>query len=47
MIACLNMIEPDHIDYIDVDLMKKMCHPIAVVLFDSKIEPMTQFYEYE
>lgn len=33
--------------YIDVDLMKKMCHPIAVALFDSTVDPMTKFEEHE
>jgi len=35
------------ITYIDFELMKKMCHPIAVALFDSSVEPMTKFDEHE
>ena len=27
--------------------MKKMCHPLAVALFDSSVEPMTGFDEHE
>lgn len=27
--------------------MSKMCHPIAVTLFDSPIEPMTAFSEHD
>ncbi len=41
------MTEPDVINYIDIALMKKMCHPIAVALFDSSIEPMTGFDDHE
>ncbi len=41
------MIELDHINYIDSELMKTMCHPIAVELYDSKVDPMTKFDEHE
>ena len=41
------MTEPRSINYIDFELMKKMCHPIAVALFDSTVEPMTKFDEHE
>jgi death-on-curing family protein len=27
--------------------MEKMCHPIAVALFDSTIDPMTEFDDHE
>ena len=27
--------------------MEKMCHPIAVALYDSQVEPMTKFDEHE
>lgn len=27
--------------------MSKMCHPIAVALFDSQVEPMTAFSEHD
>lgn len=45
--ALRNMIEPEDINYIDLDIMKKMCHPIAVTLFDSAREPMTKFDDHE
>ena len=42
-----NMIEPEEINYIDIELMEKMCHPVAVALFDSMAEPMTKFTDHE
>ncbi len=41
------MIEPENIHYINFEIMEKMCHPIAVAIFDSMQEPMTQFHEHE
>lgn len=41
------MTEPEGINYIDSALMQKMCHPIAVDLFDSFTEPMTKFDDHE
>ena len=41
------MTENKQINYIDVSLMKKMCHPLAVALFDSSVEPMTGFDDHE
>jgi death on curing protein len=41
------MTEPDHINYIDFEMMEKMCHPIAVALFDSMSEPIAKFHEHE
>lgn len=41
------MIDIKNIHYIDVDLMRKMCHPIAMALFDSKNDPMANFMEHE
>lgn len=41
------MIKPDFINYIDFDVMEKMCHPIAVALFDSSNEPMTHFGKHD
>ena len=40
------MTEPDHINYIDIELMEKMCHPMAVALFDSDAEPIATFNEH-
>ena len=41
------MTESKEVNYIDFNLMEKMCHPIAVALFDSKSEPMTRFNDHE
>ncbi|OGY96912.1 MAG: hypothetical protein A2122_01430 [Candidatus Liptonbacteria bacterium GWB1_49_6] len=41
------MIEPEKINYIDFEIMKEMCHPIAVALFDSDKEPMPKFSDHE
>lgn len=41
------MIEPREVNYIDFELMQKMCHPIAVAIFDSASEPMTKFDDHE
>ena len=41
------MTESKKVNYIDIDLMSKMCHPIAVTLFDSPVEPMTAFAEHD
>lgn len=41
------MTEPNHINYIDIELMEKMCHPIAVALFDSASEPIATFNEHD
>ncbi len=43
----LNMIEPKIIYYIDFELMEKMCHPIAVALYNSKKEPITHFSKHD
>lgn len=37
------MTEPSEINYIDLEMMEEMCHPVAMVLFDSSREPMTPF----
>ncbi len=37
----------EDIQYIDSPLMQKMCHPIAMALFDASQEPMTPFQEHE
>jgi death-on-curing family protein len=34
-------------NYIDFIMMEKMCHPIAVTLFDSRQEPMTHFGKHD
>lgn len=41
------MTEPDRINYIDLELMEKMCHPLAVAVFDSGKEPMAKFHDHE
>lgn len=41
------MTESKTIHYIDFDLMKKMCHPIAVALFDTTKDPMSKFDDHE
>lgn len=41
------MTEPDRVNYIDFAMMKKMCHPIAVAIFDSTKEPITKFNEHD
>lgn len=34
-------------NYIDIGLMRKMCHPIAVAIFDSDNDPIAQFDDHE
>ena len=41
------MIEPKTFSYIDVELMKEMCHPIAVAVFDNENDPISKFGEHE
>jgi death-on-curing family protein len=41
------MIEPDHVNYIDLELMEKMCHPLAVAVFENMNDPITQFKDHE
>jgi death-on-curing protein len=41
------MTEPKDINYIDIDLMEKMCHPLAVALFDSKTDPISKFLKHD
>ncbi len=41
------MTEPKSINYIDIDLMEKMCHPLAVAIFDSKKEPIPSFAKHD
>ena len=36
-----------HYSYIDVEIMGKMCHPIAVALFDTTEDPIAKFDEHE
>ena len=42
-----NMTEPSNVHYIDFDLMKEICHPIAMAIFDSKTDPITDFDEHD
>jgi len=37
----------NNINYIDIELMEKMCHPLAVALFNSTIDPITKFSEHD
>lgn len=33
--------------YLDIDLMQKMCHRLAVAVFDTKEDPIAPFKEHE
>jgi death-on-curing protein len=35
------------IQYLDMGLMERMCHKLAVAIFDTKEDPIAQFYEHE
>jgi death-on-curing protein len=35
------------VQYLDVGLMKKMCHPLAVAIFDTEKDPISQFDEHD
>ena len=41
------MTEPEKFNYIDVELMEKMCHPLAVAIFDKKEDPIVEFRDHE
>lgn len=41
------MIENKEVLYIDFNLARTMCHPIAMTLFDSTVDPMTNFDDHE
>jgi death-on-curing protein len=41
------MTEPEKFNYIDVELMEKMCHPLAVAIFDTKEDPIVEFRDHE
>jgi len=32
--------------YLDLELMEKMCHKLAVAIFDTKEDPIAQFHEH-
>ena len=34
-------------NYIDIEIMKKMCHPIAMALFDTADDPIARFGDHE
>lgn len=34
-------------NYLDIELMEKMCHPIAVAVFDTEEDPIARFNEHE
>lgn len=46
MSALRNMTERE-INYIDIALMRKMCHPLAVAIFDKVGDPISTFDEHE
>lgn len=35
------------INYLDIELMEKMCHRLAVAIFDTEEDPITQFKDHE
>ena len=37
----------DKIQYLDMGLMERMCHKLAVAIFDTKEDPIAQFSEHE
>lgn len=41
------MTASNSINYIDVSLMEKSCHPFAMDLFDVVTEPMTAYHEHD
>ena len=34
-------------EYLDVETMRKMCHPLAVAIFDTTEDPIAKFDEHE
>ena len=42
-----NMTELKGFNYIDVELMEKMCHPLAMTVFDTKEDPIVEFRDHE
>jgi len=36
---------PQKVNYIDLDLMEKMCHPLAVAIFDKQDDPIANFHD--
>lgn len=41
------MIGNNEIKYLDMDLMEKMCHKLAVAIFDTKEDPIAHFNEHD
>ena len=41
------MTENNEVKYLDKDLMKKMCHKLAVAIFDTKEDPIANFHEHD
>ena len=35
------------VNYIDIGIMEKMCHPIAVAIFDEEGDPIAKFNEHD
>jgi death on curing protein len=42
-----NMIELKNPHYLDKDLMEKMCHTLAVTVFDTNDDPIAQFHQHD
>lgn len=36
----------NEIKYLDMELMEKMCHKLAVAIFDTKEDPIARFHEH-
>lgn len=34
------------VKYLDIELMEKMCHKLAVAVFDTKEDPIAHFHEH-
>ena len=34
------------VEYLDIELMEKMCHKLAVAVFDTKDDPIAHFHEH-
>ena len=41
------MTERRGFNYIDIELMEKMCHPLAVAVFDTREDPIVMFRDHE
>lgn len=41
------MTDQEKFNYINIGLMEKMCHPLAVAVFDRKEDPIVEFRDHE